>query len=172
MHFSDMPRQPDDVRSPGQSRHPAARPRLPSLRRFSDAGITGPSTRRGGRRPKSAKARNRGLGTAAAPRALWGFRRRLRPGCGARSQQHCAFCRVGVRWVEAQWGRGGFARRGYMFLRRRCGSHWRDEPSVSAVGRVPTQSVSVAACVEQWYWHYEVSILIFGGSDVGRCLGC
>jgi hypothetical protein len=30
-HFSDMPRQPDDVRSPGQSRHPAARPRLPFL---------------------------------------------------------------------------------------------------------------------------------------------
>ena len=29
-HFSDMPR-PDDVRSPGQSRHPAARPRLPFL---------------------------------------------------------------------------------------------------------------------------------------------
>jgi hypothetical protein len=28
-HFSDMPRQPDDVRSQGQSRHPAARPRLP-----------------------------------------------------------------------------------------------------------------------------------------------
>src|ERR1700692_3957030 len=30
-HFSDMPRQPDDVRSPGQRRHPAARPRLPFL---------------------------------------------------------------------------------------------------------------------------------------------
>src|SRR6202790_5067177 len=31
LHFSDTPRQPDDVRSPGQSRHPAARPRLPVL---------------------------------------------------------------------------------------------------------------------------------------------
>jgi hypothetical protein len=30
-HISDMPRQPDDVRSPGQGRHPAARPRLPFL---------------------------------------------------------------------------------------------------------------------------------------------
>jgi hypothetical protein len=30
-HFSDMPRQPDDVRSPGKSRHPAARSRLPGL---------------------------------------------------------------------------------------------------------------------------------------------
>jgi hypothetical protein len=30
-HFSDMPSQPDDVRSPGKSRHPAARPRLPFL---------------------------------------------------------------------------------------------------------------------------------------------
>jgi hypothetical protein len=26
---TDLPRQPDDVRSPGQSRHPAARPPLP-----------------------------------------------------------------------------------------------------------------------------------------------
>ena len=26
--FADVPRQPDDVRSPGQSRHPAAKPRL------------------------------------------------------------------------------------------------------------------------------------------------
>jgi hypothetical protein len=26
-----MPKQPDDIRSPGQSRHPAARPRLPFL---------------------------------------------------------------------------------------------------------------------------------------------
>ena len=30
-HSSDMPSQPDDVRSPGQSRHPATRPRLPFL---------------------------------------------------------------------------------------------------------------------------------------------
>jgi hypothetical protein len=30
-HFSDMPRQPDDVRSPSKSRHPAARTRLPFL---------------------------------------------------------------------------------------------------------------------------------------------
>ena len=30
-HFSDMPRQPDVVRLPGKSRHPAARPRLPFL---------------------------------------------------------------------------------------------------------------------------------------------
>jgi hypothetical protein len=30
-HFSDMPRQPDDVRSPGKGRHPAAKPRLPFL---------------------------------------------------------------------------------------------------------------------------------------------
>ena len=36
----------------------------------------GLSTRSEGRRPKSAKARNRGLGTAAVPQ-LWGFRRGL-----------------------------------------------------------------------------------------------
>jgi len=34
--------------------------RLPSLCRFSDAGMTRLSTRCGGRRPKSAKARSRG----------------------------------------------------------------------------------------------------------------
>src|SRR5690349_17131390 len=37
----------------------------------------GLSTRSEGRRPKSAKARNRGLGGAAVPQ-LWGFRRGLR----------------------------------------------------------------------------------------------
>jgi len=36
-----------------------------------DDGLT---TRSGGRRPKSAKARNRGKCVAAVPRALWGFR--------------------------------------------------------------------------------------------------
>jgi hypothetical protein len=42
------------------------------LRRFSDAGTHMLTTRSGGRRPKSAKARNRGgLGTKGA--ALWGF---------------------------------------------------------------------------------------------------
>src|ERR1700688_3330560 len=30
-HETDMPGHPDDVRSPGQSRHPPARPRLPFL---------------------------------------------------------------------------------------------------------------------------------------------
>jgi hypothetical protein len=36
-----------------------------------DDGLT---THCGGRRPKSAKARNRGKCVAAVPRALWGFR--------------------------------------------------------------------------------------------------
>jgi hypothetical protein len=34
-----------------------------------------PSTHSYGRRPKSAKARNRGRCVVAVPRALWGFRR-------------------------------------------------------------------------------------------------
>src|SRR5467141_1095511 len=47
--------------------------RFRALCRFLDAGITTPSTRCGGRRPKSAKARSRGrLGTGGAT-ALWGF---------------------------------------------------------------------------------------------------
>jgi len=55
-----------------------------------DDGLT---TRCGGRRPKSAKARNRGKCVSAMPRALWGFRhgfglaeaglhRLLRSACG------------------------------------------------------------------------------------------
>ena len=40
-HFSDMPRQPDDVRSRGQSRHPAARPRLPFLTHCEVLGLEG-----------------------------------------------------------------------------------------------------------------------------------
>ena len=41
------------------------------LRRFSDAGMTMLSTRCGGRRPKSAKARNRGRwGTGGAAGAM------------------------------------------------------------------------------------------------------
>jgi hypothetical protein len=34
-HLSDMPRQPDDVRSAGQSRHPAVRPPLPLMTTLS-----------------------------------------------------------------------------------------------------------------------------------------
>src|SRR5258705_9162895 len=46
------------------------------LCRFSDAGMTRLSTHCGGRRPKSAKARNRGKwGTGGAARALWRFNR-------------------------------------------------------------------------------------------------
>jgi hypothetical protein len=60
---------------------------LCAMCRFSDAGMTGSSTRHHGRRPKSAKARNRGRGTdEAVPRAqLWGFRRvRAAAGSAAR----------------------------------------------------------------------------------------
>src|SRR3974390_1580220 len=46
----------------------------------------GLSTRSEGRRPKSAKAGNRGLGTAAVPQ-LWGFRRGLRRRCGGTWRQ-------------------------------------------------------------------------------------
>jgi hypothetical protein len=45
------------------------------LCRFSDAGMPSLSTRSGGRRPKSAKARNRGGWGTAVPRALWGIER-------------------------------------------------------------------------------------------------
>ena len=45
---------------------------------FSDAGMMRPSTRCGGRRPRSAKARNRGRWAAAMQRTLWGFGRGAR----------------------------------------------------------------------------------------------
>jgi hypothetical protein len=48
--------------------------------RFSDAGSDDPSTRSGGRRLKSAKARNRGSGAPLVPRALWGLSRGVRLG--------------------------------------------------------------------------------------------
>jgi hypothetical protein len=50
----------------------------PDVCRFLDAGMTNRSTRCGGRRPKSAKARNRGAYAGAVPRALWGFCRGFR----------------------------------------------------------------------------------------------
>src|SRR5882757_8844017 len=43
------------------------------LCRFLDAGMTRLYTRSCGRRPKSAKARNRGRCAKAVPRTLWGF---------------------------------------------------------------------------------------------------
>src|SRR5260370_23362828 len=53
------------------------------LCRFLDAGMTTPSTRCGGPRPKSAKARSRGrLGTGGAAGAMGGLWRR--PGGGGR----------------------------------------------------------------------------------------
>ena len=45
----------------------------PLLCRFSDACMTAPSTRADGRRPKSAKARNRGRRIAAGASGLWGI---------------------------------------------------------------------------------------------------
>jgi hypothetical protein len=52
----------------------------PLLCRFSDAGSDEPSTRSGGRRLKSAKARNRGKWGTVGARALWGFSRGVRLG--------------------------------------------------------------------------------------------
>src|SRR5207245_2296751 len=51
--------------------------RRPFLCRFSDAGMTKLSPRTDGRRPKSAKARNRGRWAPTVQRALWGFCRGL-----------------------------------------------------------------------------------------------
>ena len=48
---------------------------LPLLCRFSDAGMTRLSTRCGGRRPKSAKARNRGKWGTGGAAGLWRFSR-------------------------------------------------------------------------------------------------
>src|SRR6516164_5620429 len=63
--------------------------------RFSDAGMVGLSTRSSGRRPKSAKARNRGMWAAAVPRVLWGFGHELRCACDDAKRQRDPFCHVG-----------------------------------------------------------------------------
>src|ERR1700730_6743778 len=51
----------------------------PLVCRFSDAGMTKLSPGTGGRRPKSAKARNRGRWGTDGAVALWGFCRGLGP---------------------------------------------------------------------------------------------
>src|ERR1700752_198032 len=64
------------------------------LCRFADAGMAGLSTRSSGRRPKSAKARNRGMWAAAVPRVLWGLYERgtVKPNfCGRFLPCFCAF---------------------------------------------------------------------------------
>jgi len=61
---------------------------------FSDAGMTRSSTGCGGRRPRSAKARNRGRSVAAVPRTLWGLYERgtVKPNfCGRFLPCFCAF---------------------------------------------------------------------------------
>jgi len=65
----------------------------------------GLSTHSEGRRPKSAKARNRGLGTAAVPQ-LWGFRRGLRRRCGGTWRQRGQFCHTACAWIELWTGHG------------------------------------------------------------------
>ena len=59
----------------------------------------GLSTHSDGRRPKSAMAGNRGLGTAVVPQ-LWGFRRGRRRRCGGTGGRVRNFAtRHGVNWV-------------------------------------------------------------------------
>jgi hypothetical protein len=87
------------------------------LCRFSDAGIPRPSTRSGGRRPKSAKARNRGWvghGAAACSMAIWprlGARRgwgeavdaiALRQGMGAGARVTWRIARSATRLARAR----------------------------------------------------------------------
>ena len=49
------------------------------------------STHSDGRRPKSAKARNRGMWAAAVPRVLWGFGHELGCACDERSGSETRF---------------------------------------------------------------------------------
>jgi len=70
---------------------------IPVVCRFSDAGMAGLSTRSSGRRPKSAKARNRGMWAAAVPRLLWGFGHKLGCACDDAKRERDLFCRVGGR---------------------------------------------------------------------------
>jgi hypothetical protein len=62
----------------------------------------GLATRCGGRRPKSAKARNRGKCVAGVPRALWGFRRGLGLGEVGAVWSACSFELEGPRFARVE----------------------------------------------------------------------
>jgi hypothetical protein len=92
--------------------------RLLLLCRFLDAGMTTLSRRSCGRRPKSAKARNRGRCAGAVPRALWGFCRGFglaevglkwspRLACGA-PWSHASVCTSDLRVTRQGWSRDGY----------------------------------------------------------------
>src|SRR5215813_12706113 len=67
--------------------------------------MTAPSTRADGRRPRSAKARNRGLWAAAVQQALWGFGGRRRRWDGALREQDWVAA-TGSRALEDSWTSG------------------------------------------------------------------
>src|SRR6516165_1760089 len=85
-----------------------------SLCRFSDAGNDDLTTRSGGRRPKSAKARSRGKLATGWQRALWGFELSAEVG-GGRNSGVIRAARVHGRGIErlpgafrhAFWADGG-----------------------------------------------------------------
>ena len=149
--------------------------RLPLMRRrrFSDAGITEPSARSGGRRPKSAKARNRVLGRAAATRALWGFRHGLRLRCGALSDQRAMrFGRSGAARVKRHRGRRAFC------AMKLCVFELSSRELLVLRGKAEgcrrsTNTNDERRCTcGPMCWRHEVSTLIFSDSGVGRCFGC
>ena len=76
-------------RNDGLSTHSEGR--RPKSAKAGNRGLGGLSTHSDGRRPKSAKAGNRGLGTAVVPQ-LWGFRRGRRRRCGGTRRQGTQMC--------------------------------------------------------------------------------
>src|SRR5258707_14710208 len=53
-----------------------------------------------------------------------------------------------------------------------CGPVWRGDASGSAAGRERARMEVVGAGADRWCRHHEVSILIAGGTGVGRGFGC
>src|SRR5712692_5430807 len=127
------------------------------------------STRSCGRRPKSAKARNRGG---------WGTRRGSeRYGDLGGSCVPVRFDGSGPDDCLRSKNCGIDFERAPCALRERilgwgCGPVWRDDASGSAAGRERARMEVVDAVADRWCRHHEVSMLIAGGTGVGRCFGC
>jgi hypothetical protein len=125
-----------------------------------------PSTRSGGRRLESAKARNRGKwGTvrAAGSMGIWP-RRQVGGGCSERPPQ--LLRRAGWVWVTGRRRAAGGAGQGW---RCHCGPIYRPAVSGGYAGRASQNGERhwAVGLVVAWWRHHEVSIPIASVADAG-----
>jgi len=136
---------------------------------FSDACITEPSTRSGGRRRRSAKARNRGQEGAWFRRCeLWGFEAWACLCSRGWNGERLAIWRVD-RWREPcgagvgmRFGAAAAMTRGRRSMIARV---------LSALSNSQRQVWTVLCCGRQCNRDHDVSILITRGAVADRCFG-